>query len=227
LKKSLLIIFLILVLDQALKFWIKLHMTIGQEFHVFDNWFILHFTENEGMAFGMHFGGSFGKLLLSLFRIGAIIAIGWYLANLIKRKAPTGLIISISMIMAGAIGNILDSAFYGLIFSRSTFHNVATLFPEGGGYGTFLHGKVVDMLYFPLIQGYYPAWVPFWGGTDFVFFRPVFNIADASITIGVFLLILFQRRFFIRPAKNQNISASENIPDNEMNGVKTGALSPD
>ncbi len=226
-KKSLLIIFLILVLDQALKFWIKLHMTIGQEFHVFDNWFILHFTENEGMAFGMHFGGSFGKLLLSLFRIGAIIAIGWYLANLIKRKAPTGLIISISMIMAGAIGNILDSAFYGLIFSRSTFHNVATLFPEGGGYGTFLHGKVVDMLYFPLIQGYYPAWVPFWGGTDFVFFRPVFNIADASITIGVFLLILFQRRFFIRPAKNQNISASENIPDNEMNGVKTGALSPD
>jgi len=227
LKKSLLIIFLILVLDQALKFWIKLHMTIGQEFHVFDNWFILHFTENEGMAFGMHFGGSFGKLLLSLFRIGAIIAIGWYLANLIKRKAPTGLIISISMIMAGAIGNILDSAFYGLIFSRSTFHNVATLFPEGGGYGTFLHGKVVDMLYFPLIQGYYPAWVPFWGGTDFVFFRPVFNIADASITIGVFLLILFQRRFFIRPAKNQNISASENIPDDEMNGVKTGALSPD
>jgi signal peptidase II len=210
LKKSLLIIFLILVLDQALKFWIKLHMTIGQEFHVLDDWFILHFTENEGMAFGMHFGGSFGKLLLSLFRIGAIIAIGWYLVHLIKRKAPAGLIISISMIMAGAIGNILDSAFYGLIFSRSTFHNVAVLFPEGGGYGAFLHGKVVDMLYFPIVQGYYPNWVPFWGGTDFIFFRPVFNIADSSITIGVFLLILFQRRFFTRPAKAQNITTVEN-----------------
>ncbi len=209
-KKSLLIIFLILVLDQALKFWIKLHMTIGQEFHVLDDWFILHFTENEGMAFGMHFGGSFGKLLLSLFRIGAIIAIGWYLVHLIKRKAPAGLIISISMIMAGAIGNILDSAFYGLIFSRSTFHNVAVLFPEGGGYGAFLHGKVVDMLYFPIVQGYYPNWVPFWGGTDFIFFRPVFNIADSSITIGVFLLILFQRRFFTRPAKAQNITTVEN-----------------
>jgi len=199
LKKSLVIIFLILVADQVLKFWIKLNMTIGQEFHIFDNWFIIHFTENEGMAFGLSFGGEFGKLALSLFRIVAIIAIGWYLSGLIKKKAGTGVILSISLILAGAIGNILDSAFYGLIFSHSSYHTVATLFPEGGGYSTFLHGKVVDMLYFPLIEGHYPDWVPFWGGRDFIFFRPVFNIADSSITVGVFLLIIFQRKFFTRP----------------------------
>lgn len=174
-------------------------MTIGQEIHIFDDWFILHFTENDGMAFGLSFGGEFGKLALSLFRIVAIVAIGWYLSDLIKKRATTGLIISISLILAGAIGNILDSAFYGLAFSFSSYHSVATFLPDGGGYGTFLHGKVVDMLYFPLIEGYYPNWFPFWGGQDFIFFRPVFNIADSSITIGVFLLILFQRKFFLKP----------------------------
>ena len=174
-------------------------MTIGQEFPVFDDWFIIHFTENDGMAFGLSFGGEFGKLILSLFRILAIIAIGWYLTGLVKKRAGTGIIISISLIFAGAIGNILDSAFYGLIFSYSSYHTTAELFPDGGGYATLLHGKVVDMLYFPLIEGYYPDWVPFWGGRDFIFFRPVFNIADSSITIGVFLLILFQRKFFLKP----------------------------
>ncbi len=198
--------------DQILKFWIKLHMTIGQEFPIFNDWFIIHFTENDGMAFGLSFGGEFGKLILSLFRIFAIIAIGWYLSDLIKKSAATGIIISISLIFAGAIGNILDSAFYGLIFSYSSFHTVAELFPDGGGYATFLHGKVVDMLYFPLFKGYYPAWVPFWGGRDFIFFRPVFNIADSSITIGVFLLIFFQRKFIT----NSVVVESDMFQDEEI-----------
>lgn len=195
-KKPLIIITLILILDQLLKFYIKLTMSLGQEIHILDDWFIIHFTENEGMAFGLSFGGEFGKLALSLFRLVAIIAIGWYLNDLVRKKMRTGLIISISLIFAGALGNLLDSAFYGLIFSHSSWHIVASLFPEGGGYSTFLHGKVVDMLYFPLIQGNYPEWFPYWGGDDFIFFRPVFNIADSSITIGVLSLILFQRKHF-------------------------------
>ncbi|MBE0636958.1 MAG: lipoprotein signal peptidase [Bacteroidales bacterium] len=195
-KKSLFLIGIVLILDQSLKFWIKTNMTLGQEFNIISNWFIIHFTENEGMAFGLTFGGEFGKLALSMFRILAIAAIGYYLYNLNRQKAHTGLTVSISLILAGAIGNILDSAFYGLIFSNSSYHTVATLLPEIGGYATFLHGKVVDMLYFPIIQGHYPDWFPLWGGEDFIFFRPVFNIADSSITIGVFILILFQRKFF-------------------------------
>jgi signal peptidase II len=171
-------------------------MTIGQEFRISGNWFIIHFTENEGMAFGFRFGGETGKLMLSLFRIAAIIAIGWYLLKIIQRNENTGLIVSISLIFAGAVGNIIDSAFYGLIFSESTFHQVAEFFPAGGGYGSFLHGKVVDMLYFPVLKGYYPDWFPMWGGNEFVFFRPVFNIADSSITIGVFILIFFQKKLF-------------------------------
>ena len=171
-------------------------MTIGEEIHVLGNWFILHFTENEGMAFGMRFGGDFGKLILSLFRIVAIFVIGWYLIRLAKRKEKTGLILSMSLIFAGALGNIIDSAFYGMFFSASKFHEVAVLFPTEGGYSNFLHGKVVDMLYFPVIKGYYPGWFPFWGGNEFIFFRPVFNIADSAITVGVFILIFFQKRFF-------------------------------
>lgn len=171
-------------------------MTIGQEIHVFGNWFIIHFTENEGMAFGMSFGGDFGKLLLSIFRILAILAITWYIFRIRKIPDKKGLIFSLSLILAGALGNIIDSAFYGMIFSASKFHEIATLFPAEGGYSSFLHGKVVDMFYFPIIKGYYPTWFPLWGGQDFVFFRPVFNIADSSITIGVFILIFFQKRFF-------------------------------
>ena len=171
-------------------------MTIGQEIFVLGNWFILHFTENEGMAFGMRFGGDFGKLMLSIFRLTAIVLIAWYLYNISKKQAKSGLIISMSLILAGAIGNIIDSAIYGLIFSESKFHEVAQLLPPGGGYGNILHGKVVDMLYFPIIQGNYPDWFPYVGGNDFIFFRPVFNIADSSITIGVFILIFFQKRFF-------------------------------
>lgn len=195
LKKSLLIIFLILLIDQALKIWIKTNMYIGQEYNVFGNWFIIHFTENEGMAFGMKFGGEYGKLILSLFRIVAVAAIGWYLYKLIKENADKLYIICMSLIFAGAVGNIIDSVFYGLIFSESYF-NIAQFMPAEGGYAGLLHGKVVDMFYFPLFSGYYPDWVPLWGGEDFLFFRPVFNIADSAISIGVVLLIIFQKRFF-------------------------------
>lgn len=192
----LLIIFLIILADQVLKFWIKLNMTIGQEFPVFGNWFIIHFTENEGMAFGLTFGGEYGKLALSLFRLFAIMAIGWYLYDMIRKKMPFGFLLSISLILSGALGNLIDSAFYGMIFSRSSFHTVAELFPDAGGYSSFLHGKVVDMFYFPVIQTTYPEWFPFWGGNSFIFFRPVFNIADSSITTGVFMLLLFYRKHF-------------------------------
>ena len=197
-KKAVIIILLILIADQVLKIWVKTSMLIGSrgEIAVLGEWFILHFTENEGMAFGMKFGGEFGKITLSIFRIIAVIAIGWYLFRLTRRKEPFGFILSISLILAGALGNIIDSAFYGIIFSDSTFHQVARIFPEEGGYSSFLHGNVVDMFYFPIIKGFYPDWFPFWGGNEFIFFRPVFNIADSSITVGVGILILFQKRFF-------------------------------
>ena len=195
-KKAILIVFLVLLFDQVLKFWIKTHMTLGQEINVAGNWFILHFTENEGMAFGFTFGGKAGKLILSIFRIIAVIFIGYYIYRLRKKSPHPGLIISFSLIMAGALGNIIDSAFYGLIFNQSSYHTVATLFPPEGGYASFLHGKVVDMLYFPVIDTVLPGWVPFWGGEPFTFFRPVFNIADSSITTGVFMLLIFQKKFF-------------------------------
>ena len=195
-KKAGIIIFIVLLIDQVLKFGIKTHMYLGEEIPVMGDWFILHFTENEGMAFGLKFGGDGGKLVLSLFRILAIVLIGLYLYRLSKRNASTGLILSFSLIFAGALGNIVDSAFYGLIFGESSYHNVAALFPEGGGYGRFLYGNVVDMLYFPLFRGILPDWIPFWGGQHFIFFRPVFNVADSAITVGVSVLILFQRKFY-------------------------------
>jgi len=195
LKKPLLIIFFILLADQVLKFWIKTHMYLGQEFSVFGQWFIIHFTENEGMAFGMTFGGEFGKLMLSLFRIVAITAIGWYLVHLSRESRRPGLVYSVALIFTGALGNLIDSAFYGMLFTDS-YARVAEFLPAGGGYASFLHGKVVDMFYFPLFTTQLPDWLPLWGGQEFQFFRPVFNIADASISVGVVWLILFQRRYF-------------------------------
>ncbi len=194
--KSTLFIVAILVLDQALKIWIKTHMTLGQEFSVIGNWFILHFIENNGMAFGMEFAGKTGKLILSIFRVIAVIGIGLYLRHLIKEGAPYGLVFSISAIFAGAIGNIIDSAFYGIIFTDSGFFQLASIFPEEGGYSSFLHGRVVDMLYFPVLKGHYPSWFPWNSGGEFIFFRPVFNLADSSITIGVSSILIFQKRFF-------------------------------
>lgn len=174
-------------------------MTIGQEIPVLGNWFNLYFTENNGMAFGLQFGGEWGKLSLSIFRILAIMGIAFYIYTLTKRKSNNGLIISISMILAGALGNILDSAVYGLIFTQSSYHTVAEVTSFGQGYTNFLHGKVVDMLYFPIIditQADAP-WMPeFLFGYDshFIFFRPIFNIADSAITLGVTWLLIFERK---------------------------------
>jgi signal peptidase II len=190
-----LLIIVILAADQILKVWIKTNMYLGQEFFVMGDWFRIHFTENEGMAFGMKLGGDYGKLLLSLFRIGAVGFIGYYLYTIITSNQPRGLAISISLILSGALGNIIDSVFYGVIFSDSSME-VAKFLPEGGGYATWFHGRVVDMFYFPLFSGFFPEWLPFWGGEYFQFFRPVFNIADASITVGVFLILIFQKHFF-------------------------------
>jgi signal peptidase II len=194
-KKSVLIILLILLCDQILKIWVKTHMEIGQEIHIFGKWGMLHFIENNGMAFGMEMGGKPGKLILSVFRVVAIFGIGWFLSSLISKKANLGLILAVSAIMAGAIGNIIDSAFYGMIFSESFTHH-AILFPQGGGYSSFLHGRVVDMFYFPIINTHWPQWSPFRPGESLVFFRPVFNIADSSITCGVIAIVLFQKRMF-------------------------------
>jgi len=170
-------------------------MYLGQEFAVIGNWFIIHFTENNGMAFGLELAGEWGKLALSTFRIIAVIGIGWYLRSLIISKADNGFIVCVSLIFAGAIGNIIDSVFYGVIFNESMFQ-LATLFPEEGGYAGFLEGRVVDMFYFPLIEGRFPTWFPFWGDEHFLFFRPVFNIADSAITVGITLIVIFQKRFF-------------------------------
>jgi len=187
----------------------------GEQFPVFHDWFYIHFLENPGMAFGLEFGGEWGKLALSLFRILAVVIIGRYLWQFIKADFHKGFIICASMVMAGAMGNIIDSAVYGLIFSESApipgFY--ATLFPEDGGYAPFLMGKVVDMLYFPLFSFYWPEWVPFIGGDRFEFFRPVFNIADSAISVGLALIIIFQKRFFgkdrsLKEALQGNVSES-------------------
>ncbi len=175
-------------------------MTLGEEIPVIGTWFNLYFTENNGMAFGMQFGGEFGKLFLSVFRILAIIAIAVYLFIIIRKKKSKGMIVSISLILAGAIGNIIDSAFYGMLFTQSTYHTLGTFAGEGNGYASFLHGRVVDMLYFPIIDfvpADGPSWLPSWlFGYDghFIFFRPIFNIADSSITTGVAWLLIFERK---------------------------------
>lgn len=194
--KPLILIIVTLLLDQVLKFWIKLNMTLGQEFHIIKDRVIIHFTENNGMAFGLELGGEMGKLALSLFRIIAIIAIAYGLYHMIRHKYHRGLILNVSLIFAGAVGNIIDSVFYGAIFSESTWYTKAELFPEGGGYSSLLHGKVVDMFYFPIINGNFPSWLPLWGGQDFIFFRPVFNLADTAISVGVILILLGQKRYF-------------------------------
>jgi signal peptidase II len=178
--KPVLLILLVLIIDQVLKTWIKTNMYIGQEYPMLGDWFIIHFTENNGMAFGLEFGGEFGKLALSLFRIIAVGGIGYGLHYMIKQKYHRGLILCVALIFAGALGNIIDSVFYGVIYH----------------YETWFHGRVVDMLYFPILKGTFPAWIPLWGGEPFEFFRPVFNIADTAISLGVIFILIFQKSYF-------------------------------
>jgi signal peptidase II len=194
LKKIFFTAFILVLLDQILKIWIKTHYILGEESQIFD-WFIIHFTENNGMAFGMEFGGYTGKKILTIFRI-VVVGIGIkYIFNLTKSGFSNGASIALGFIIGGAIGNIIDSSFYGIIFNES-YNNVASFMPEGGGYSSLLHGKVVDMFYFPLMNSHFPNWLPIWGGEHFIFFRPVFNIADAGISIGIFMILLFYRKEF-------------------------------
>ncbi|MFL2567274.1 MAG: lipoprotein signal peptidase [Flavobacteriales bacterium] len=193
-KKVLTTALLLLVLDQLLKFWIKTNMFLGQEFRIFD-WFIIHFTENNGMAFGLEFGGDTGKIILSVFRIIVIVWGFTYINTLTKTSLPNGLLVALGLVFGGAIGNVVDGVFYGVLFNDS-YNQIAEFLPAVGGYSTFLMGKVVDMFYFPLINTHFPNWIPFFGGEHFIFFRPVFNIADAGISVGMFVLILFYRKHF-------------------------------
>lgn len=187
-------------------------MYLGQEFSVMGEWFFIHFTENNGMAFGLEFAGDYGKLFLTLFRIAAVMGLLYYLYYLIKKNAHIGLIISIAFLFSGALGNIVDSVFYGVVFSDS-YHQIAQIFPTQGGYANWFHGRVVDMLYFPLFTGYIPDWFPLWGGEHFLFFRPVFNIADACITIGISLIVVFQKRFYPESVADKAAAGS---PDNQQ-----------
>ncbi|PKP05816.1 MAG: lipoprotein signal peptidase [Bacteroidetes bacterium HGW-Bacteroidetes-5] len=200
-KKITLLVVLLLVIDQIVKIWIKTNMTIGESIPVLGDWFQIYFIENNGMAFGMQFGGTFGKLVLTLFRMVLIGFIIYYVNKLVKERAPAGVLYGVALILVGAVGNVIDSIFYGVIFSESTYSTMATIFPQGGGYAPLFFGKVVDMLYFPLIDTTLPDWVPFRGGEKFIFFRPIFNIADSCITIGVAYLLIFKRGFFATEKK--------------------------
>lgn len=181
----------VLVIDQIIKIWVKTTMFLHSSIHITD-WFQIFFTENNGMAFGMEL---FGKLFLTSFRIVAVILILWYLIDIIKRNLKTGYIVCIAMILAGACGNIIDCVFYGVIFSESTYSQLATFVPIGEGYGSWFQGRVVDMFYFPIIDTHWPSWFPIWGGKHFIFFSPIFNFADASISCGIIALLLFYHKY--------------------------------
>jgi len=204
LKRTTLIFFtiiVVLIIDQWLKVHIKLTYPIGEGFKMFgQDWARIHFVENKGMAFGLEMGGAAGKYALSIFRILMVGLLGYIIKGLVQVKESKWLIVCFSLIIAGAIGNIIDSMVYGLIFSASSFHGpVAQFMPEAGGYAPFLQGKVVDMFHFPMVTTTWPEWVPKWGGSSFEFFRPVFNVADAAISVGVIAILLFHRRFFTKP----------------------------
>lgn len=208
----------ILLIDQAIKIWIKTHMYRGESFRIAD-WFYIYFTENNGMAFGMEI---FSKLFLTSFRIAAVAAIIWYLCKVIRQGiVKTGYIVCLSLILAGALGNIIDSVFYGVLFSESTFHEIAHWVPIGEGYSDWFYGKVVDMFYFPIIDSHWPSWMPFVGGDHFIFFSPIFNFADAAISVGIITLLLFYSKYLSQnessPAptdtQEQNTTPEENLSE--------------
>jgi signal peptidase II len=197
-RHALLIVFIIILIDQLSKFYIKTHFYYGEEVNVIGHWFKLHFIENEGMAFGMKLSeASIGKLALTLFRLVAVVFGFFFLKKVVEKGYSKGTVICGALVLAGALGNLIDSIFYGLIFTESSFH-IAQLVPFGQGYGKLFHGRVVDMLYFPIVETRLPNWIPFMGGKDFVFFEPVFNVADAAISIGVLTLVLFQKKLVYR-----------------------------
>ena len=189
-RMAVLVILAILLIDQIIKIWVKTSMTLHESIHITD-WFYIAFIENNGMAFGMQLGS---KIVLSLFRVIAISLLGYYILQQVRRGAKTGYIVCLAMVLAGAAGNLIDCMFYGLVFNESSPYYLSYFVPFGTGYAPFLMGKVVDMFYFPLIETDWPSWVPFVGGDHFVFFSPVFNFADASISVSVALLLLFYRK---------------------------------
>ncbi len=198
----------VLLLDQGSKIWVKTTMIEHEDIKVFGNWAHIYFVENSGMAFSMELPGQYGKLALTSFRIIAIFAILYYIVDMIKSQKPKGLIFCATGIFAGALGNLIDSIFYGKIFTDS-YGQVATIFPENG-YAGWLQGNVVDMLWFPMISGTFPLWFPVWGGESYLFFSPVFNVADAAITVSVFFIIIFQKSFF-PPEIKAEVSSSDSL----------------
>ncbi|MGN6605180.1 MAG: lipoprotein signal peptidase [Ginsengibacter sp.] len=212
-----LLILLIVVADQVLKIYVKTHYHVGEDHLIFGHWFQLYFIENEGMAYGWKLGGQLGKMTLTLFRLAAVIFGVFYIKRIIERKFNPAFIVCVALIFAGALGNLIDSMFYGLIFENSSpvFYNIAHIFPAHG-YAGFLHGKVVDMLYFPIIDTHYPSWLPVWGGQPFLFFSPIFNIADASISVGIIAIFVFQKKFFSshtpRPALETENLVNDEVP---------------
>lgn len=208
-KRALAVIVLVLLADQALKVWVKLTFYYDTAIPLFGEWGQLHFIENRGMAFGMEFGGGAGKLLLTLLRIAAVAGIGYALRRMVAHGARPMQVVSVALVFAGALGNIIDSTFYGMLFSQSTPFEKAVFLPSDGGYATIFHGAVVDMFYFPVWHGEFPQWLPIWGGEHFVFFRPVFNIADAAITVGIALFILAHRK---RRGHDEQESSAPEVP---------------
>jgi signal peptidase II len=216
LRSAFLLVAIVIVVDQALKIWIKTSYPYG---HVMDiagqRWAQLYFIENPGMAWGMEIGGNWGKLILTLFRLVAVTFGSWYLVKIIREGYSKGFVICASLIYAGALGNLFDSLFYGLVFEESTYMHVAKFVSPGNGYGGFLHGKVVDMLYFPMIRSTFPGWMPFLGGKEFEFFSPIFNIADASISVGVLTLLAFQKRFLHKKETPEPVTTEKELTTEE------------
>ena len=208
---AVLVVFAVLLIDQAIKIWVKTSMTLHESIHVTD-WFYITFIENNGMAFGMQLGS---KIILSLFRVIAISALGYYIWLEVKRQAKTGYIVCLSFILAGAAGNLIDCMFYGLVFNASSPYYLSYFVPFGTGYAPFLMGKVVDMFYFPLIETEWPLWMPFVGGEHFVFFSPVFNFADSCISVSVVWLLLFYREAISKMSLGKSVVQQEDQSDQE------------